>query len=63
VEFGILQDRTLCLNRLHSIAGIRKSVKLYGFDKGWDWEDERGIPAFWGKLLGRSWASIACIVL
>jgi hypothetical protein len=24
-------------------------VKLYGFDNGWDWEYEKGIPTFLGE--------------
>jgi len=28
-------------------------VKLYGFDKGWDWKYEKGIPIFLGKIIGK----------
>jgi len=26
---------------------------MYGFDKGWGWEYEKGIPAFLGKIVGK----------
>jgi len=38
-------------------------VKLYGFDKAGIGNMRKAYQHFWVKLLGRSWASIACIVL
>jgi len=38
-------------------------VKLYGFDKAGIGNMRKAYQHFWLKLLGRSWTSIACIVL
>jgi hypothetical protein len=28
-------------------------LKLYGFERGWDWEYEKGIPTFLAKIIGK----------
>jgi hypothetical protein len=59
VEFGILHDKEHCdSNQVCSIVRIKKSLKLYGFDKGWDWEYEKGIPMIFRKIIGKGWDSI-----